>query len=310
MRFRLAFALAFASALLASPGTLQARQPTDGSPDDFPDEIEVLSQREMARQVFTDNLRQMVERLSVFESVPRFFQPLCLDVAGLDTDQARYVADRILATSLDLGLGSPRSRCRVNAVVMVVDDPERMYKTLVSKRLDLVGVLPFRDVHTRRIENEVRAKRPVVWWSVIGQDSAQGPTFNDFGLAIFRDIAGSRTEMLIRRPKFLSVVMYDANQLGGATLAQIADHAALHLLGTPRRQIDFGGVRLPTMLTLFDDGPEASPEGLTDFDRAYLKGLYELGPGAFQSQVPRAVLAAYSEQCEAEQSDCRIRLRK
>ena len=165
-------------------------------------------------------------------------------------------------------------------------------------------------VETRRIENEVRAKQPVVWWSVLGTANAQGATFSDLGLAISQNVGASRTALATSRPKTLSVVMYDANQLGGATLDQIADHAALHLLGMPRRQVDFDGVRLPTMLKLFNDGPEASPEGLTDFDRAYLKGLYDLDPGAFQSRVPRAVLASYSEQCEAEQSDCRIRLGK
>lgn len=299
--------LALAAAALTHPAALSARDQA-GRPEQDSTEIEVLSQREMARQVFKDNLRQMTERLSVVESMPRFFQPLCIEVAGLEPEQARFVADRILATSLELGLGEPRAGCRANAVVIVVDDPEGMYKRLVSKRLDLVGVLPFRDVHTRRIESEVRGKRPVVWWSVLATANAQGVTFNDLGLVVSQSTAASRTASSTYRPKTLSVVMYDANQLGGATLGQIADHAALHILGMPRRQIDFGGIGLPSMLTLFADGPDLAPQALTDFDRAYLQGLYSLGPGAFQVRVPRAVVAAYAAQCEADQSDCRIKL--
>lgn len=301
--------LAFVSAALAHPLALSAQDQTD-QPDVDPTEIEVLSQREMARQVFKDNLRRMTERLSVFETMPRFFQPLCIEVAGLDPEQASFVADRILATSRELGLGEPRPGCRTNAVVIVVRDPERMYKTLVSKRLDLVGVLPFRDVHTRRIENELRDKRPVVWWSVLGTANADGATFSDLGLAISQNDAPSRINSATFRPKTLSVVMYDADQLGGTTLGQIADNAALYILGMPRRQIDFGGVALPSMLSLFAQGPELAPAGLTDFDRAYLQGIYDLSPGAFQSRVPRAVVAAYAAQCEAEQSDCRIRLQR
>jgi len=309
MRSWVALVFVLVAAILACPSGVSAQPPGEERSPDYPSEIEVLGQREIARQVFKDNLRDMTERLSVFESMPRFFEPLCLEVAGLEADQARFVAERILATSRELGLGEPRARCRANAVVIVVDDPERMYKRLVNKRLDLVGVLPFRDVHTRRIENEVRAGQPVVWWSVLSTMSAQGVTFNDLGLAVSQNPAASRTSAATYRPRALTVVMYDARKLDGATLEQIADHAALHILGMPRRQIDFSDVDLPSMLTLFADGPETAPRSLTDFDRAYLQGLYGLGPDAFQSRVPRAVVAAYADQCEAQQRDCRIRLR-
>lgn len=301
--------LALGAALLGQAAPAAAQDANATAPEDDLTEIEVLSQREMARQVFKDELRQMTQRLSVFESMPRFFQPLCVDVAGLAADQARFVADRIVATSLDLGLGKPRDGCRTNAMVIVVDDPERMYKTLVRKRLDLVGVLPFRDVHTRRIEDQVRSKAPVVWWSVISTANAQGVTDDDMGLVILRNIALSRTTSASYRPKNLSVVMYDARQLAGASLGQIADHAALHILGMPRRQADLGGLNLPSMLRLFEGSPAMAPEELTDFDRAYLQGLYGLGHDALQSQVPRAVVAAYAERCEAEGSDCRIPVR-
>ncbi len=301
--------LALCAALLGQAVPAAAQDPRATAPEDDLTEIEVLSQREMARQAFKDELRQMTQRLSVFDSMPRFFQPLCVEVAGLAPDQASFVADRIVATSLDLGLEEPRDGCRTNALVIVVDNPERMYKTLVSKRLDLVGVLPFRDVHTRRIENEVRSGAPVVWWSVLSTANAQGVTVNDLGLPISQNIAPSRTASAIYRPKALTVVMYDASQLGGASLGQIADHAALHILGMPWRQGDFGGLNLPSMLRLFEGSLNTAPQALTEFDQAYLQGLYGLGPGAFQSRVPRAVVAAYAAQCEAAGSDCRIQLR-
>jgi hypothetical protein len=301
---------AFAAALLVQSTHVAAQHGAAGSSASDVTEIEVLGQREMARRVFKDELRQMTERLSIFEVMPRFSQPLCIEVAGLDPAQARVVADRIRATSFEVGLGEARAGCRTNAVVIVVSDPKRMFKTLLSKRLDLVGVLPFRDVHSRTIKNELREKRPVVWWSVLIPVNAEGATFNDLGLVVTQNTAASRTVSATSRPKTLSVVMYDADQLGGATLQQIADHAALHILGMPRRQTDFGRVALPTMLSLFAGGPDLAPQELTDFDRAYLQAIYRLGPGAFQSQVPRAVVAAYADRCEAEQSDCRIQLRK
>jgi hypothetical protein len=301
---------ALGAAMLAAPPSLAAQVQDQQAAESEFTEIEVLGQREMARRVFKENLAELTAPLSVVESMPRFFQPLCIEVAGLEQDQAQFVIDRIIAASREVGLGAARPGCRTNALVIAVHDPERLFEKLVSKRLDLVGVLPFRDVHVRRIRNELRTRQPVVWWNVLAQANEQGVTFNDLGLAINQNVRASRMNSPTYLPKALSVVMYDADQLGGTTLGQIADHAALYILGSPRRQIEFGNVDMASVLRLFDDGPEASPEGLTDFDRAYLKGLYALSPGAFQSQAPRSVVAAYAAQCEEQQSDCRIRLRK
>lgn len=309
MRIRVALG-ALAAALLAPSAPIAAEVEAAPSPEPDLTEIEVLSEREMARRAFKANLEELTEPLSVIESIPRFFEPLCVQVAGLDPDQARYVADRIVATSQEVGLGVPRPGCRSNAVVIVVNDPERMFGKILHTRLDLLGVLPFRDVHSRRLKDDVRGGRPVVWWSVLGAANRQGATFNELGLPIVNGVEASRTAANIYAVKARSVVMYDADQLRGATLGQIADHAALHILGSPRRQINFGAVDLPSMLSLFEAGPETAPTGLTDFDRAYLKGLYALGPGAFQSRVPRSVVVAYAAQCEEQRSDCRIRLRE
>lgn len=299
-----------AAAMLAASAPIAAGNQVAPSLEPDLTEIEVLSEREMARKVFKDNLEELTDPLSVTETIPRFYEALCVKIAGLEPDQARFVASRIVATSRELGLAAPRSRCRANAVVIVVDDPERMYGKILKTRLDLLGILPFRDVHTRRLTDDVRGGRPVVWWSVLTAGNRQGATFNELGLPIARGMEASRTAAGLYTVKARAVVMYDADQLRGATLEQIADHAALHILGSPRRQINFGAVGLPSMLSLFEDGPGTAPAGLTDFDRAYLKGLYALGPGAFQSRVPRSVVTAYASQCEAERSDCRIKLAK
>ena len=87
------------AAILACPAGVSAQPPGEERSPDNPSEIEVLGQREIAREAIKDNLRDMTERLRVFESMPRFFEPLCLEVAGLEADQGRFVAERILATS-------------------------------------------------------------------------------------------------------------------------------------------------------------------------------------------------------------------
>jgi hypothetical protein len=78
MRSWVALVFVLVAAILACPSGVSAQPPGEERSPDYPSEIEVLGQREIARQVFKDNLRDMTERLSVFESMPRFFEPLCL----------------------------------------------------------------------------------------------------------------------------------------------------------------------------------------------------------------------------------------
>lgn len=309
MGFRRVGWLGFAFMAFTSPVLAAAQNGAVHPPEPDMTEIEVLSQREMARRVFKDNLEELTAPLSVIDAIPRFYQPLCVTVAGIAPDEAKFVADRITRISIDAGLGAPMPNCRTNALVMVVHNPEKAYEWILDKRLDLFGVLPFRDVHARRIRDDVRSRKPVVWWNVLDNASSEGGTINELGLVVSQTVAATRTVNALYRPKALAVVMYDADRLRSATLGQVADHAALYILGTPRRGIEFGNVDLPSMLSLFEDGPEVAPATLTDFDTAYLKGLYSLSPGAFQSRVPRAVVASYAAQCEAQKDDCRIRLR-
>jgi hypothetical protein len=52
---------------------------------------------------------------------------------------------------------------------------------------------------------------------------------------------------------------------------------------------------MPTILSLFAS-ESGAPEELTDFDRAYLAGLYRLGEGADHTKVHDAVRSAYLRQ--------------
>jgi hypothetical protein len=70
----------------------------------------------------------------------------------------------------------------------------------------------------------------------------------------------------------------------GKSLTQIADYAALRGLAmvTPG---ELDGSE-DTILALFEPGSQAAPAELTEFDRAYLKGLYRAPPRRWaRSQV-------------------------
>ncbi|MDM7956344.1 hypothetical protein [Blastomonas sp.] len=297
-------------ALLAVPAAAGAQPTAEEATDPFRDGIEVLGQREVAKKVLKDNLRELMAPIPLFDVIPKFFQPLCLQVVGMAPDASAIVSDRINRTALDVGLDPAKPNCRANALVVVVDDPRALFEKMLTRRRGIVGIAEMRDVQTRQLRDELRARKPAVAWNLSNLANSNGATQDGEGFVIATSISASRLTSNFYRPKSLSVVLFDSTRIKDVTLDQLADYAALHLLGSPRRQIDFDSVAVPSLLSLFAQGPEAAPSELTQFDRAYLKGLYTLEAGALRSRVPGAVLAGFAQQCEDQQDSCRMQLKK
>jgi hypothetical protein len=69
------------------------------------------------------------------------------------------------------------------------------------------------------------------------------------------------------------VVMVDTQHTGTATFGQLADYVAMVSLA--RIDLNASLENSKTILRLFSPSVEALPPGLTDLDRAFLKGLYK-----------------------------------
>lgn len=281
-------------------------------PDDAPaphagrNEIEVRGKREIDKAIVADNIRELTTRIPVLDIVPRFFQPLCLHVIGPDLATNRIIADRITAAAHEAGLEKPKPKCRENALVIIVDQPEVLYNRLVQRRHGAVGEWG-RDVSNRRLRDELESGKPAISWSRTIRQSGSLKYIAEPGeVPILWQPRASRIIGHIYRTKVLSVVVFDAGKIGTATPVQLGDYAAMHLLATPRRDIDFEAASARSILSLFADDPDLAPEGLMSFDRAYLQGIYSLGPNAWRGKVNRAVLAAYEAQCADEADDCQF----
>jgi len=67
-------------------------------------------------------------------------------------------------------------------------------------------------------------------------------------------------------------VLFDRTGVRGKTVIQLADYATMR--GFARTRPAEGDAAIDTILALFDEGA-VPPGGLTDFDKAYLRSLYE-----------------------------------
>jgi len=67
-------------------------------------------------------------------------------------------------------------------------------------------------------------------------------------------------------------VVVDLTRFKGVKLGQLADYVSM--AGLAQIKLDPKVAGDPTILTLFDTGPEAASAGLTEWDQAFLKSFY------------------------------------
>jgi len=294
-------AIVLAAGTAAAQETLQPAESKQSSQDD----IEVLLPRQLEKKEVARTVSNLYEWRLFKEVVPRFFEPLCPRVAGVEKDVAQKVEARLSAVARYVGLDEAEANCRPNAFVIVLEQPVPMFDQLVAKRPGLLGNYQNRDLHIRAIRGALKSGRPLVAWNQIEVRNFDGPTLQDVdGPPVIRTPFASRLRSNTFEAKAVSVVVFDKKQLVDVEAVQMADIAALHLLASPRRYADLDNVETPTLLTLFRKGPDKSPREMTAFDRAYLKGIYALRRNDWSNRVNRSVLAAYRAQCEGEGVAC------
>jgi len=304
--------LFLAAALLAAPGAAQDHpdavpDPAGESPaTSGPREIVVPGSRVLAPGSITTDLRRLTIREKFTERPPRFFDPLCPVVVGLDPPLADRIAARIRANGKVAKLPPAKPDCRANAIVIVLDEPAKTFEQLRKKRPALLGTYEFRDRPLGTIRAELAAGQPAVSWSQLTQRPTNGVLLGNLDGNELRTNSMPRLRPTVMMQKDTAVVLFDRRQLVGVEVGQLADFATLHLLGGPRPGADLEGITVPTLMTLFRDGPKAAPDGLTEFDRAYLAALHSLDGEALGKPLAAKVLAFYEQECALEGGTCEV----
>ncbi|MGY6552174.1 MAG: hypothetical protein ACXIT4_09820 [Erythrobacter sp.] len=292
------------SALLSA--SLGAAPPPEAGSDDgdaTDAEIIVRGDRPLERREISKGLFELTRRPGLQEVLPRFHTPLCVSVVGLGKSYDGQIAERIRRNAEAFGLDVDKGRCSPNAVVLIAGDPAEAFQTVRDKRPELLGAPLWREVTIRVLEHELEIKKPAVSWShsmPVSHDDVSN--FNPFGFAEIRVWAPNRATATHYRARQSAVVLFDYSQLNGVHIDQLADFATLHLLGSPQRSVSAEDAPVPTILTLFDEGPASAPKGLTRFDRAYLCGLYKMPRNYYATALNRDVFLAYENSCNAPQA--------
>ncbi len=214
--------------------------------------------------------------------IARWDHKVCPLVAGLPARQLQYMADRIAQRAHQVGLETEGPGCKANILIFVTPDASRLAGGIVDEFRTLVGYYSENGVATLGrgpLEDFAASGAPVRWWHVNQTVSADGQELGGetagSGSAVIRGGAPPSRLRRATRQDFLRVlIIVDARQAQGLQFQALSDYVAMVSLA----QLDPAGetTGVPSILNLFADrdAGRTPPVAMTEWDEAYLDGLY------------------------------------
>jgi hypothetical protein len=246
-----------------------------------------------------DQVQTFVEQVSAVppsvDQIARWNDDICVRIAGLGAEQGQHVVDRVSERAAAVGLSAGGAGCDPNVFVFFAADADTFAHRLVEERRPLFAYYQEQHVVTLgrdALTDFTETSRPVRWWHVtqirgadgarLGSDQAGNSSppppsemrYAADGLTGLQAVRsnGSRTRAAERQDFNRVIVIVDGARAGEYPVDSIADYIAMVTLAQidPRAQTrDY-----PTILNLFEDNPADASFEMTNWDRAYLDGLY------------------------------------
>lgn len=248
--------------------------------------------------------------------VARWDGVVCPGVIGMTPTQAQAVVDRIAMHALNLGLRVDAPGCEADILVIFTHDSDTIAREVVDQRRRGLG---YYDGDTRgheALEAFADTPRPVRWWHVAHSADRtgfliptpqrrfvgagrQGLNGGDPSLplpSVDAPDGGSRVGRATHQVFTRALIIVDADRVSGARVGTIADYVSMAALAQLDPDADTSA--WPTILNAFRAGVPAEEIGLTDWDMAYLEGLYGAEMDRSGSTQRRAIQRAVVEGAE------------
>ncbi|QTC91856.1 hypothetical protein [Brevundimonas goettingensis] len=275
---------------------VQTQVPDTGAPTDLGD-IVVEGQR---LQEATETFVREVGSPARGRGLARWRNGVCVGVVNLQPETAQYIVDRVSTVARDLGLRAGQPGCRPSVIIIATVDANAFTSEFVAMRprLFIVGGSGMDQGHNalRRFQT---TDRPVRWWNVsvpveedTGTIAVRLPGENAPQLNL-RGAGGLLTTTIVDDSKRAFVIV-DMDRVAGVSLTQLADYLAMVSLAQVNPDADTSGYA--TVLNLFREPDQV--EGLTQWDIAYLEGLYDSlrinrNPGAARTEIASSIVRVH-----------------
>lgn len=262
--------LAAAALLCVAPAPAALAQTTDSAP------ITVTGRTPEQVSSF---VRTIATAPGTSEQLGRWDRTICTSIAGLPARQGQFVADRIAQRAHAVGLEPGESGCNANVSVIVTNDAKAAVRRMFERDPQIFAYRQESNVNTLGRESFDRlmaSDAPVRWWHVTDTVTADGINLNGdtsmggMSNAPMARSSGSRLRNEIRQDFNRVFIFVDSSRVGNVQLAALSDYIAMVALAQIDPAADTSSY--PTILSLFKPGQ--NPTAMTDWDIAYLDGLY------------------------------------
>ena len=214
----------------------------------------------------------------------RWTGSVCPGVVGLPQKYASYLVDRIAIEAQTVGLRVGEPGCDPDIIILMTDEPERV-QALRKKARSVFAYHPWKNEPEggggkQTLDEFLTSERPVRWWHVSQVAAADGRPMGGLELEpgvripVITGTVSGRLQSNTQETFARVIVIVDTRQLKGVTYEALASYLAMVTLAQLEPEAEPGA--LPSILALFRDRDAGlNPvETLTEWDRAYLKGLY------------------------------------
>jgi hypothetical protein len=291
--------LLLAGAVLTAP--MQTQEPATGARTEGP---VTLSDVTVTGRSLEDLIRNFVVEVAEpnrHRGLARWHSRICVGVANLRPEAAQFLADRVSTVASDLGLDAEQPGCAPNILIVATDDARALARSFVSERprafrMGGAGM----DRGGDALADFADAARPVRWWQMsMPTDSESGEravrlpndclgTCGEEGSTQYfapntPTFAASRIRTQIVDNLLRAVVVVDVDEVSHLSLMQLADYIAMVSLAQIDPDADTSAYA--SILNVMKN--PGSADGLMDWDRAYLGGLYAAERNALNDRAQR-----------------------
>jgi hypothetical protein len=253
-------------------------------------EIETITV-EAARERVAQQVNRFVSAIAVKRSDQSLANwqreiPICPLVAGLPQRDGEYMLTRLSQIAASAGAPLAPQHCKPNLYVVVTSEPDALLKAWNKRDVNLFDSGD--DHGGGEIRQFLDAKLPIRAWYNAEIYDADGKPLRDSGGAGCGfdgasagalngqrvNCSASATRIRFNDVRNLSsaIVLVDATRVRGVSFGQVA--AYVSMVGLAEIKISPAVASTPSILQLFSDIAKPAPTGLTEWDKAFLKGLY------------------------------------
>jgi hypothetical protein len=241
-------------------------------------QVTVQARRELERRV-----RRFVSKVTGSlvsdDAVQLWSTPLCPAIAGLPRSEGEPVFAYLEQTVRALGITLAPIGCRPNLVIVATPQPEALINAMSHR-------WPWVFHYGSGLQSFLDTARPVrIWYNAdlvdeygVPSDVATlGPGMSGGGAPLMRVRATSpRSDYWSIHQLHTVIAFVDLKRADGFAWRQIVDYVVMTGLTRVDPDANFGDA--PTILRLFSATDKDRPTGLTDWDKALLKELYQTSP--------------------------------